>query len=221
MRSSTGSRRWWGSWTRSDACPVPSIPSAARETREPREQRALSWADSPADRPHSRRNPPPGHRSGLNPPACPPTGTAGPRTSRRPSPATPHSAPAETRSDVCEDRLEDVGVVVDAELVGDRQQHGVGGRDRLVAGQLLDQLVGLGRVRAPEHGPEVVDDADRVLGVEVVPEVRTVLLRDQREDGAADRDSRLVVVTRGLPRRTERLDLLLSLIHISEPTRPY
>ena len=98
------------------------------------------------------------------------------------------SAPAETRSDVSEDRLEDVGVVLDAELVRDRQQHGVGGRDRLVAGQLLDQLVWLGRVRAPEHGPEVVDDADRVLGVEVVPEVRAVLVGDQREDRTADGD---------------------------------
>ena len=40
--------------------------------------------------------------------------------------------------------LDEVGVVVDAELVGDRQQHGVGGRDRLVLGQLLHEHGGPG-----------------------------------------------------------------------------
>ena len=49
--------------------------------------------------------------------------------------------------------LDDVGVVVDAELVRDGEQQGVGRGDRLVLGQLLDQLVGLGGVRPPEDRP--------------------------------------------------------------------
>jgi hypothetical protein len=47
------------------------------------------------------------------------------------------SAPAELRRDVAQERIEDVGAVVDTELIGDRQQQRVGGGDRLILGQLL------------------------------------------------------------------------------------
>jgi hypothetical protein len=51
--------------------------------------------------------------------------------------------PAEGGGDVLEDRLDDVGVVLDAELVGDGQQQRVGGSDGLVLLQLLNEDVRL------------------------------------------------------------------------------
>ena len=51
-----------------------------------------------------------------------------------------------------QDRLDDVGVVVDAELVGHGEQQRVGLGDGLVLVELLDQRVGLGGVAAAEDG---------------------------------------------------------------------
>ena len=44
------------------------------------------------------------------------------------------SAPAKLRRDVFHKRIQDVGAVVDAQLIGDSQQQGVGGSDRLILG---------------------------------------------------------------------------------------
>src|SRR5262245_10776731 len=55
--------------------------------------------------------------------------------------------PAELGSDVVEDALDDVGVVVHAELVGDGEQQRVGRSDRLVLGELLHELLRVGGVR--------------------------------------------------------------------------
>ena len=49
-----------------------------------------------------------------------------------------------------EDAVDDVGVVVDAELVGHGVQQRVGGCDRLVLLELLDQHIRLGSVCAAE-----------------------------------------------------------------------
>ena len=62
------------------------------------------------------------------------------------------SPPAERRRDVLQDRLDDVGVVVDAELVRHGQQQGIGFGDRLVLLELLDQLIRLGGIAAAEDG---------------------------------------------------------------------
>ena len=56
-----------------------------------------------------------------------------------------------------EDRLEQVGVVVDAQLVRHREQHRVGLGDRRVLGELFDEDIGLSRVRPSEDRPEAVD----------------------------------------------------------------
>ena len=56
-----------------------------------------------------------------------------------------------------------MGTVVDTELVGDRQQQGVRSGDRLVLGQLLDELVGLRGVGLAEAGLAAVDESDLVL----------------------------------------------------------
>ena len=62
-----------------------------------------------------------------------------------------------------QDRLDDVGVVVDAELIGHGQQQRVGLGDGLVLLQLLDQHVRLGGVAAAEDGACVVaEEADLV-----------------------------------------------------------
>ena len=72
--------------------------------------------------------------------------------------------PPELGCDVLEDALDDVGVVVDAELVRHGQEQRVGGGDRLVLGQLADEQVGLGGVAAAEDGPRGrVDVADVIL----------------------------------------------------------
>ncbi|MGJ3627565.1 hypothetical protein AB5I41_12400 [Sphingomonas sp. MMS24-JH45] len=49
-----------------------------------------------------------------------------------------------------QDAFDDIVVVIDAELVGHRQQQRVGLRDRLVGAQLLDQPVGFGSIGAAE-----------------------------------------------------------------------
>src|SRR5262245_61982837 len=53
------------------------------------------------------------------------------------------SAPSETRGDMGENRLDDVRVVVDAQLIWHGQQQRVGLRDSLVSRQLLDENVRL------------------------------------------------------------------------------
>ena len=49
-------------------------------------------------------------------------------------------------------RLDDVGVVVDAELVGDGQQDRVGFLDAFVAAQLFDEIFGRVGIGAAEGG---------------------------------------------------------------------
>ena len=65
---------------------------------------------------------------------------------------------------LCED-LQDVEVEDNAELTGDGEHEGVGGMERLVPGELLDEDVGLGGVSAPKGRLQAVDDADLVAGV--------------------------------------------------------
>ncbi len=110
------------------------------------------------------------------------------------------SAPAEGRGHVVHDRLQHVGAVVDAELVGDGQQQGVGGGDRLVAGQLLDQPVGLAGVRLAEAGLAAVEDPDLVAAAALGAEVGLVEVVDDREDAAADRRPRRSGCGRRRPR---------------------
>ena len=89
--------------------------------------------------------------------------------------ATPAaSAPAQLRRDVPDDAVQQVRVVVDAELVRDRQQQRVRGGDRLVLGELLDELVGLPGIRLAEPGRAAVDEADLVLAARLRAEVRAV-----------------------------------------------
>ena len=45
-----------------------------------------------------------------------------------------NSAPAKLRRNIAQDRIDDVGAVVDTELIGDGQQERVGGSDRLIPG---------------------------------------------------------------------------------------
>src|SRR5450631_109651 len=79
------------------------------------------------------------------------------------SPRRASSTPAELRRDVAHERIEDVRAVVDTELVGDRQQQGVRGGDRLVLGELLDQLLRFPGVRLAEACLAAVEEADLVL----------------------------------------------------------
>ena len=81
-----------------------------------------------------------------------------------------------------EDRLDDMGVIVDAELVGHREQKRVGFGDGIVLGELLDQNIRLGGVAAAEHGaPVVAEEADGVFVLAAVPEIGTVPIVHQRE----------------------------------------
>src|SRR5207253_1583294 len=118
----------------------------------------------------------------------------------RPSPCVswpaeaPGSAPAELRRDVPQDAVEDVRVVVDAELVRHGEQQGVRGRHGLVLGQLLDQLVRLAGVGLPEAGDAPVDVADLVTAGRVVAEVRAVEVAHEREDAPAHGHARLARV---------------------------
>src|SRR6185503_14642134 len=119
------------------------------------------------------------------------------------------SAPAQLGSDILENALEHVGVVVHAELIGDREQQRIRCHDRLVTGELFDERVGLTRVRAAEDGTGVgVGVADLILVVGVATEIRAVAVIDDREDAAAHGHARLTPVSGLLPGLTIGFDLL-------------
>src|SRR5258706_20710 len=129
------------------------------------------------------------------------------------------SAPAECRSDVLEDAFEHVGVVVHAQLIRDREEQRIGRRDGLVAGERLDEDVGLRGVRAAEDGPSVgVDVADLILVAGIVAEVFAVAVVDDREDAAADGHPWLTPVSCLLPGLTIGVDLL-ALLDVQQLTR--
>jgi len=90
-----------------------------------------------------------------------------------------------------EDRLDDVGVVVDPELVGHGQQQRVGFRDAFVLLELLDEDVRLGGVAAAEDGAlAAAEKADLVALLAAAPEIHPVAIVGEREDAAADRHPR-------------------------------
>ena len=64
--------------------------------------------------------------------------------------APPASPPAQPRRHVLQDRLDDMHVVVDTELIGHGEQHRVSLGDRFVHLELLDQHIRLGGVAPPE-----------------------------------------------------------------------
>src|ERR1022692_1977847 len=118
------------------------------------------------------------------------------------------SAPAKLRRNVAQDRIEDVGAVVDTKLIGDSQQQGVGGGDRLILGQLLDERLGFPGISFAEARYTAVDEPNLVLRVALAAEIRAVEVIDDGENAAADRDTRFAGVAGLGPRLAESFDLL-------------
>ena len=107
-----------------------------------------------------------------------------------------------------QDRLDDMGVVGDAELVRDGQEQRVGLGDGLVLLELLDQNIRLGGIAAAEDRPcLLVDKADLVLVLAPAAEIGAIAIVHQREDAAADRDARLARMAGLLPGGAEGPDL--------------
>src|ERR1039458_2852259 len=110
------------------------------------------------------------------------------------------SAPAESRSDGRQNGFHDMGVVFNAELVGDGEQEGVGLGDRLVFPELGDQNIRLRGVTAAEDRACVFfDETDLVAFVAGSTEIETITLVGERKDTAADGDARRTSVTSLLP----------------------
>jgi hypothetical protein len=106
-------------------------------------------------------------------------------------------------------RLDDVSVVVDAELIRDGQEQCVSRCDGLVFRELLDEDVRLGSVAAAKNSSGVVtEEADSVLLLVPAPEIGTVAVVHEGKDDAADRHPRLARMTGRSPRLTEYPDLL-------------
>ena len=117
------------------------------------------------------------------------------------------SPPPQTRRDVLEDRLDHMRVVFDAKLVRHREQQRIRFGDALVALQLLDQLVGLGREALAEDGAFLfAQHTDLVLAL-VVVEIHPVLIAHQREDRARHRDARRARMPGRFPRLAIKPDL--------------
>src|SRR5271169_5605660 len=107
------------------------------------------------------------------------------------------------------DRLDDVGVIVDTELIRDSQEQCVSLCDGFVFCELLDEGIRLGGVAAAKNGSCVVaEEADGVIGLIPVPEIGSVTVVHECKDTAADRHSRLTRMTSRLPRLAENPDLL-------------
>ena len=94
-----------------------------------------------------------------------------------------------------------MGVVVDAELAGHGEQQRVGGCDRLVLLELLDQRIRLGSVGAAEDRLGLrVDEPDLVGVLVLAAEVRLVPVIDEGENAPAYRNPRLTLIASLLPR---------------------
>src|SRR5579862_638364 len=110
-----------------------------------------------------------------------------------------HSPPAQRRCDVLQYRLDHMRVVVDAELIGHREQQRIGFRDRLVLLELFDQVRRFGSIAAAEDRPRLgIDEADVVVTL-VAAEIGAVAIIDQRKDAAADRNAWVARVAGFLP----------------------
>ena len=90
--------------------------------------------------------------------------------------------------------FQNVQVVFRTKLVRNRQHQRIRQTDRLVGFQLLDQLVRLGRIGAPEGRTEAVDHAHAVMTLCGAAEIGAVLIVHDREDAAADRNARRAFV---------------------------
>src|SRR5271170_4651405 len=107
------------------------------------------------------------------------------------------------------DRLDDVGVIVDTELIRDGQEQRVSLRDGFVFCELLDEGVRRGGVAAAKDGSCVVaEEADSVLVLVAATKIGAVAVVHECKDAAADRHPRLARMTGRLPRLTEYPDLL-------------
>src|ERR1700733_1350745 len=134
-----------------------------------------------------------------------------------PTARTP-SAPAETRGYVFENRLDDVGVVIHAELIGDGQQQRIRLGDGFVLLELFDQRIRLGRIAAAKNGAFVAAEiADGIALLVAASEIGAVAVVHEREDAAAHRDPRRARVTCRFPRLAEFPDLL-RLLDVERPS---
>src|ERR1700684_2397365 len=80
------------------------------------------------------------------------------------------SAPAESGCHVRENRLDNMRIIGDTELIRERQEQRVGLGDGLVAPELLSQDVRLSGIAATEDGPcLLVDEAHLVLFLASAP----------------------------------------------------
>src|ERR1035437_2239893 len=112
-----------------------------------------------------------------------------------------------------EDRLDDMGIVVDAELIGHGQQQRIGFRDGFVLLELFDKNIRLRRVAAAEDGALAAAEKPDLVLLIAAPEIHAVAVIDQREDAAADRHPRRTRVPGRLPRRLVK-SYLLRLLHV-------
>ena len=86
-----------------------------------------------------------------------------------------------------EDRLDDVSVVVDPELIGNGEEQRVCFGDGLVHLELRDEGIWLGGVAAAEDGTlAFTEHTDLVALLAATAEIHAVALVDQREDAAGD-----------------------------------
>src|SRR6185503_21345213 len=85
-----------------------------------------------------------------------------------------------------------MGVIGDAQLVGDGQEQRVGRRDGVVLPELLDERIRLGGIAATKDRSRArVDEADLVPVLAGASEIGAIAIVDQRKNAAADRDPRL------------------------------
>src|SRR6266540_1207994 len=82
------------------------------------------------------------------------------------------SAPTQSRGDMGKDRLNDMSVVIDAELVGHGKQQRIGFGDAFVTFQLLDEDVWLCGINATEYSTPVCLDVAEVILALVAAEIR-------------------------------------------------
>src|SRR5688572_26846178 len=77
----------------------------------------------------------------------------------------PLSTPTESGGDLCQNRLDDVSIVVDAELIRNGQEQRISRRDGFILCELLDKDARLGGIAATENCPGVFANQPNLIFV--------------------------------------------------------
>jgi hypothetical protein len=101
---------------------------------------------------------------------------AGCSEAKKPSTRSQISTPPKSRGDLGQNRLQNMRVVGDTQLVRDGQQQCIGFGDRVVFSELFDEHIRLGGIATAENCTRIIDVADLVVFLRAASEVEAIAI---------------------------------------------